>query len=42
LSASNAGVRVFRAREALKKRLVESCGTCAEHGCQNCTCQTRC
>lgn len=42
LSVSNAGVRVFRAREALKKRLVESCGTCAEHGCQNCTCQTRC
>jgi DNA-directed RNA polymerase specialized sigma24 family protein len=39
LSASNAGVRVFRAREALKKRLIESCGTCAEHGCQNCTCQ---
>ena len=38
LSASNAGVRVFRAREALKKRVVESCGTCAEHGCRNCTC----
>jgi RNA polymerase sigma-70 factor (ECF subfamily) len=41
LSASNAGVRVFRAREALKKRVIESCGTCAEHGCRNCTCQTR-
>ena len=40
LSASNAGVRVFRAREALKKRVAESCGTCAEHGCRNCTCQT--
>ena len=39
LSASNAGVRVFRAREALKKRLIASCGTCAEHGCGNCTCQ---
>ena len=39
LSASNAGVRVFRAREALKKRVAESCGTCAEHGCRNCTCQ---
>lgn len=37
----SAGVRVFRAREALKKRLVESCGMGAEHGCQNCTCQTR-
>lgn len=42
LSASNAGVRVFRAREALKKRVAESCGTCAAHGCRNCTCQIRC
>ena len=40
LSANNAGVRVFRAREALKKRVIESCGTCAEHGCRNCTCHT--
>ena len=39
LSSSNAGVRVFRAREALKKRVTESCGTCAEHGCLNCTCK---
>lgn len=39
LSAGNAAVRVFRAREALKKRVVESCGTCAEHGCVNCTCK---
>jgi RNA polymerase sigma-70 factor (ECF subfamily) len=38
LSANNAAVRVFRAREALKKRVTESCGTCAEHGCLNCTC----
>jgi RNA polymerase sigma-70 factor (ECF subfamily) len=38
LTASNAGVRVFRAREALKKRVTQSCGTCAEHGCVNCTC----
>ena len=38
LSSSNAGVRVFRAREALKKRVTESCGMCAEHGCVNCTC----
>jgi RNA polymerase sigma-70 factor (ECF subfamily) len=40
LSVSNAGVRVFRAREALKRRVTESCGTCAEHSCQNCTCRT--
>ena len=39
LSSSNAAVRVFRAREALKKRVSESCGTCAEHGCMNCTCR---
>ena len=38
LSASNAAVRVFRAREALKKRVTESCGICAEHGCVDCTC----
>jgi RNA polymerase sigma factor (sigma-70 family) len=40
LSSNNAAVRVFRAREALKKRVTESCGTCAEHGCMNCTCRT--
>ena len=39
LSASNAGVRVFRAREALKKRVTESCGMCAEHACRDCTCR---
>lgn len=41
LSSSNAAVRVFRAREALRKRVSESCGTCAEHGCMNCTCGHR-
>ncbi len=41
LSASNAGVRVFRAREALRRRVAESCGTCAEHGCADCCCKTR-
>ena len=40
LSSSNAAVRVFRAREALRKRVTESCGGCAEHGCRNCTCKT--
>jgi RNA polymerase sigma-70 factor (ECF subfamily) len=39
LTPANAAVRVFRARQALKRRVVESCGTCAEHGCLNCTCQ---
>jgi RNA polymerase sigma-70 factor (ECF subfamily) len=39
ISASNAGVRIFRAREALRKQVARSCGTCAEHGCLDCTCQ---
>ena len=39
MSSSNAAVRVFRAREAPRKRVTESCGTCAEHGCANCTCR---
>ena len=30
--AANAGVRVSGAREALRKQVVRSCGTCAEHG----------
>ncbi len=38
ISASNAGVRVFRAREALRKQVVRACGTCATHGCLDCTC----
>jgi RNA polymerase sigma-70 factor (ECF subfamily) len=38
ISASNAAVRVFRAREALRKQVTKSCGTCAEHGCLDCTC----
>jgi RNA polymerase sigma factor (sigma-70 family) len=39
LSAGTAAVRVFRAREALKKRVAQSCGVCAEHGCVDCTCR---
>lgn len=38
LTANNAGVRVFRARQALRTRVQESCGTCAEHGCFDCSC----
>ena len=41
ISASNAGVRIFRAREALRKQIARSCGTCAEHGCLDCTCSVR-
>jgi len=39
ISPSNAAVRVFRARDALRKQVVASCGTCAEHGCIECTCE---
>ena len=38
ISSSNAGVRIFRAREALRKQVVRSCGTCSDHGCLSCTC----
>jgi RNA polymerase sigma-70 factor (ECF subfamily) len=38
ITSTNAGVRVFRAREALRRRVQESCGTCATHGCRDCTC----
>jgi RNA polymerase sigma factor (sigma-70 family) len=39
ISASNAGVRLHRARAALRKQLLRTCATCAEHGCLNCTCK---
>jgi RNA polymerase sigma factor (sigma-70 family) len=39
LSTSNAGVRLFRAREALRKRVLSSCGACASDGCLDCTCR---
>ena len=38
ITANNAGVRVFRARAALRKRVVHWCGSCAERGCIDCTC----
>lgn len=38
ISSNNAGVRILRAREALRKKVVASCGACATHGCVNCTC----
>jgi RNA polymerase sigma-70 factor (ECF subfamily) len=40
ISASNAGVRLFRARDALRKQLARACGTCSVHGCLDCTCNT--
>lgn len=40
ITKNNAAVRVFRAREALRRQVATSCGTCAEHGCISCTCAT--
>lgn len=40
ITSGNAAVRVFRAREALRKQVARSCGSCAEHGCVDCTCGT--
>jgi RNA polymerase sigma-70 factor (ECF subfamily) len=38
ITPSNAAVRVFRAREALRRQVAASCGTCAKHGCADCSC----
>lgn len=39
ISSNLAGVRVFRAREALRRQVARACGTCADHGCLDCTCE---
>ncbi len=31
--------RAHRARTALRKQLIRCCGTCATHGCLDCTCR---
>jgi len=38
ITPNNAGVRVFRARETLRKRVVRWCGACASRGCIDCSC----
>jgi RNA polymerase sigma factor (sigma-70 family) len=38
ISAGNAAVRAHRARTALRKQLIQCCGTCATHGCLDCQC----
>lgn len=38
ITSNNATVRLHRARQALKQSLERSCGTCASHGCLDCTC----
>lgn len=39
ITPGNAAVRAHRARAALRKQLIRCCGTCAEHGCIECTCR---
>jgi RNA polymerase sigma-70 factor (ECF subfamily) len=39
ISPNNAAVRLHRARQALRRRVMETCGTCAEHGCVDCRCK---
>lgn len=38
ITSNNGAVRLHRAHEALRRQLVRSCGTCATHGCVDCTC----
>ncbi|CAN5545543.1 hypothetical protein BH10ACI4_BH10ACI4_21150 [soil metagenome] len=38
ITPGNAAVRAHRARTALRKQLLRCCGTCATHGCIDCTC----
>lgn len=38
ITPNNLKVRRHRARQALRRKLEETCRTCAEHGCLDCTC----
>lgn len=40
ITPNNLKVRRHRARQALRKRLEETCRICAEHHCLDCTCRT--
>jgi RNA polymerase sigma-70 factor (ECF subfamily) len=40
ISPTNAGVRLHRARQALRERVVETCRTCSDHRCVDCVCKT--
>jgi RNA polymerase sigma-70 factor (ECF subfamily) len=40
ITPGNAAVRLHRARQALRRRVEESCGTCATHGCYQCECRS--
>jgi RNA polymerase sigma-70 factor (ECF subfamily) len=40
ITLNNLKVRHHRARQALRRQLEQTCRTCAEHHCLDCTCQT--
>jgi len=39
ITPGNAAVRAHRARNALRKQLMICCGSCAMHGCLDCSCK---
>lgn len=39
VTPKNLQMRLYRARQKLKERLVQCCGRCAEHGCLDCDCK---
>ncbi len=39
ITSNNAGVRLHRARQALRRQLAKLCGACATHGCLECHCR---
>jgi RNA polymerase sigma-70 factor (ECF subfamily) len=41
ITPNTAAVRLHRAHQALRKQVALSCGTCATHGCPDCSCQRR-
>jgi len=41
ITANLAGVRAFRARNALRRQLIACCGGCADNGCKDCDCPPR-
>lgn len=40
IAGNNVRVRLHRARQALKRALLQRCGGCAEYGCRDCDCDS--
>jgi len=40
ITSANAAARVFRARQALRRGVLATCGGCAASGCVDCTCSS--